>query len=198
MKKGPTTRSAILQEAFRLSYTSGYQQSSIDDILRNLGITKGAFYHHFTSKEEMGTALIDELMAPQMEGMYRTLLAAHSDPLKAIHRMMKRLLFEEPQLMAEYGCPMGNLAQELGAADTPMREALSRIMEIWRGQLKGVLKQAISEGIMQKGRKPDAIAAYVISGYWGVRTLGKISAPAPVYKAWLSELERYLDSLRES
>ena len=196
MKKGPATRAAILREAFRLSYANGFRQSSVDEILQNLGITKGSFYHHFHNKEEMGTALIEEVMAPQMEQMYGMLLATASDPLKAIHRMMKRLLFEEPELLAEYGCPMGNLAQELNAGHPQMREAFVRLMAVWRQALRGVLQRAIRAGIVRKGLKPDAIATTLIAGYWGIRTLGKTDDAPTVYKAWLAELDRYLETLR--
>jgi TetR/AcrR family transcriptional repressor of nem operon len=196
MKKGPATRAAILREAFRLSYTRGYQLTSIDDILRNLGITKGAFYHHFSNKEVMGKALIDELLAPQMQQMYDVLLATDADPLKAIHRMMRRLLFEEPELLSAYGCPMGNLVQELGAADSQMRDALSEIMAVWQSSLERLLRKASTEGFVKKGLRAASIAGYLISGYWGVRTLGKIGDADAAYKAYLQELERYLDGLR--
>lgn len=196
MKKGSATRAAILREAFRLSYTQGYQLTSIDDILRELGITKGSFYHHFSNKEEMGTALIDEVIAPQTAAMYASLLAAPGDTLHVLHGMMKRLLFDEPMLLAEYGCPAGNLVQELGNADTHMRESMNRVMQVMEDSLKSALRKGMRSGIVRKGLKPASVAAFLISGYWGVRTLGKAGDATRAYKSYLSELRHYLESLR--
>lgn len=196
MKKGPATRAAILEEAFRLTYAKGYQQTSIDEILKLQGITKGAFYHHFENKDQMGLALIEELLAPRMRQMYEGLLAAPGDPLHAIHRMMRRLLFDEPALRAEYGCPAGNLAQELGPGDSHMRAALSRTMMLWEESIRDLLKRGSREGHVRKGMRLQQVAAFLIAGYWGARTLGKTLDAAVVYNAYLTELGRYLDTLR--
>ena len=61
MKKAEATRLMILQKAFELIYVKGYQTTSIDDIIATTKVTKGAFYYHFKTKDEMGLAIINEI-----------------------------------------------------------------------------------------------------------------------------------------
>ena len=56
------TRKALLGAAFNEIYHRGYQAASIDEILKNAGVTKGALYHHFESKKALGLAVIDEVL----------------------------------------------------------------------------------------------------------------------------------------
>src|SRR5215471_13446891 len=57
------TRQRLLQSAFREVYRTGFQSASIDTILAATNVTKGALYYHFDSKEALGHAIIDEVIA---------------------------------------------------------------------------------------------------------------------------------------
>ncbi|MEE9181371.1 MAG: TetR/AcrR family transcriptional regulator, partial [candidate division NC10 bacterium] len=59
--KGATTKEEILQTACRLVYRQGFNNTSLDDILRESGVGKGNFYYHFKSKDELGYAILDRL-----------------------------------------------------------------------------------------------------------------------------------------
>ncbi len=56
------TRKSLLEAAFQEIYQSGFQAASLDNILSKAGVTKGALYHHFGSKRELGYAVVDELI----------------------------------------------------------------------------------------------------------------------------------------
>ena len=60
--KSAARRSEILDTAKLLVYTKGYEQMTIQDLLDALGISKGAFYYYFSSKQELLEALIEQLM----------------------------------------------------------------------------------------------------------------------------------------
>jgi len=77
MKKSETTRKDILTKAFQLIYARGYQATSVDDILATTRVTKGAFYYHFKNKDEMATAIIEEIIKP-------TMISSFIEPLKMI------------------------------------------------------------------------------------------------------------------
>src|SRR6202167_2403532 len=57
------TRNRLLQAAFREVHRSGFQSAGIDTILEATNVTKGALYHHFESKEALGHAIIEEIVA---------------------------------------------------------------------------------------------------------------------------------------
>src|SRR5689334_24081192 len=74
---GKTTREAIVIAAMRLMHVHGYYATSLDDVLRESGVGKGNFYYYFRSKEELGYAILDELVAGFVE---RTLEPCFADP----------------------------------------------------------------------------------------------------------------------
>ena len=92
MKKAEATRLTILQKAFELIYVKGYQTTSIDDILATTQVTKGAFYYHFKNKDEMGIAIIDELIKPTLTDSFMEPLQKDENPLTAIYNLMHHLL----------------------------------------------------------------------------------------------------------
>ena len=61
-KATESARSRILRAAFEEIYRHGYQGTRVDAILAETGLTKGAFYHHFSSKQDLGYAVVDEFL----------------------------------------------------------------------------------------------------------------------------------------
>lgn len=58
-QRGEETRTKIIDAAIRLFSKTGYNKASVDDICKKAGISKGAFYHHFKSKQELFLAILD-------------------------------------------------------------------------------------------------------------------------------------------
>ena len=61
------TREAILKAAKRLILIKGYNATSVDDLLHDSGVGKGSFYHYFKSKEDLGYAILDDIVASFVE-----------------------------------------------------------------------------------------------------------------------------------
>ena len=74
------TRSIILDAAFKEVYENGFQAASLDRILANTQLTKGALYHHFPNKQAMGLALVDELIGPTIDQQMIEPLEKTDDP----------------------------------------------------------------------------------------------------------------------
>src|SRR5499425_90883 len=112
--KGAVTRDQILDAAGRLIHLQGYHCTSLDDVLRESGVGKGNFYYHFKSKEELGYAILDQIIASFLE---RTLEPCFADPegdtLAQIHCFLERVLVAQRESNCVGGCPLGNLAAEL-------------------------------------------------------------------------------------
>ncbi|MFC6102156.1 TetR/AcrR family transcriptional regulator [Olivibacter domesticus] len=191
MSKAATTRLTILQKAFYLIYRKGYQATSIDDIIATTQVTKGAFFYHFKSKEEMGLAMIHEIMYPGMyASMIKPLLDA-DDPLNEIYEMMKALLLKNPFFEVKYGCPAINLIDEMAPLNEAFRKALMQLIVQWQEAIKNTLLIAQKKGKINKELMPEQIALFVSSGYSGIRNMGKIFGKT-CYKTYLNELKKYL------
>ncbi len=195
MKKAAATRLHILQKAFELIYSKGYQTTSIDDILATTQVTKGAFYYHFKTKDEMGMAIINELMKPALTGSFTEILQS-PDPLKAIYNLMYELLIKNDLLKVEYGCPAANFTQEMTPWNKDFTLALNEITTQWQEAMTAALEKGKKEGYVRKDVNPKQVTLFIMSGYWGARNFGKLENDKKAYRPYLKELKNYLNSLK--
>lgn len=196
MKKAQATRLAILQKAFELIYVKGYQTTSIDDILATTQVTKGAFYYHFRNKDEMGMAIINELMKPALTSSFIEPLQREDNPLDAIYSLVHHLLLENDFLKVEYGCPAANFTQEMTPWNTDFSNALNEITQQWTKIMTGSIEKGKKSGLIRREVNAKQVTIFVLSGYWGIRNFGKLENSKKVYLPYLKELKNYLDSLK--
>lgn len=195
MSKAAATRLTILQKAFELIYANGYQATSIDDIITNTAVTKGAFFYHFKNKDEMGLAMIHEVLLPRMNQAMIIPLGNAADPIQEICKMMKGLLVENPYLIVKYGCPAINLIEEMAPLNNTFNKALSKLAEQWQEAIELNIKKGKATGKVRKDVNATQTAFFIMSGYGGIRNLGKLYGK-DCYNVYLKELKRYLNSLQ--
>lgn len=195
MTKASTTRHTILQKAFELIYTKGYQTTSIDEIIATTQVTKGAFYYHFKTKDEMGLAIINEILKPTMKNDFIKPLQNAKNPIKEIYDMTKALLLENPFLKLEYGCPAGNLTQEMTPWNIEFGKALAELTLEWQQTIENSIKIAKENRTVRDSVNPQQVAYFIMSGYWGIRNFGKVYNNTDCYHSYLKELKIYLNSL---
>src|SRR6202140_762923 len=85
------TRERLLQAASREVYRSGFQSASLDTILAVAGVTKGALYYHFDSKEALGHAVVDEVIAADVRAKWVRPLQSGKDPIDALIGAVQRI-----------------------------------------------------------------------------------------------------------
>src|SRR5688572_29788030 len=111
-----TARKKLLWAAYEEMYRRGYQGARVDRILAAVGLTKGAFYHYFPSKLELGYAVVDECIARALDIIWLVPLRDATDPIATL-----RSIIESSEVTsrrnAELGCPINNLAQEMSPVD---------------------------------------------------------------------------------
>ncbi len=195
MKKAAATRLHLLQQAFELIYRKGYQATSIDDILATTKVTKGAFYYHFKNKDEMGLAIINELLKPILATSFIEPLQSAENPLDAIYNLMHGLLLENDFLKVEFGCPAANLTQEMTPWNADFSSVLNELTEQWSELMTSVLEKGKQTGVVRKDVEAAQVTLFVMSGYWGVRNFGKLANSKAIYLPYLKELKSYLHSL---
>ncbi|MRG48012.1 TetR family transcriptional regulator [Chitinophaga sp. SYP-B3965] len=195
MSKAATTRLMILQKAFELIYANGYQATSIDDIITNTAVTKGAFFYHFPNKDEMGLAMINEVMYPGMHAAMVLPLINATNPILEIYKMMKGLLIENPHFIVKYGCPAINLIEEMSPLNSTFNKALSKLANQWQEAIELTIRNGKAAGKVRKDVNATQTAFFIMSGYGGIRNLGKLYGK-DCYGVYLKELKRYLASLQ--
>lgn len=196
MSKASSTRLAILQKAFDLIYTKGYQTTSIDDILATTKVTKGAFYYHFKNKDEMGLAMINELMKPALTGSFILPLQKDENPVTAIYDLMHNLLMKNDFLKVEYGCPAANFTQEMTPWNADFSKVLNELTQQWLKVMAASIEQGKAKGFIRRDINARQATLFIMSGYWGIRNFGKLENSKKVYLPYLKELKNYLHSLK--
>jgi AcrR family transcriptional regulator len=198
MKKAEATRLSMLKMAFELIYVKGYRTTSIDDIIATTHVTKGAFYYHFKNKDEMGIAIISELLKPTLVESFIQPLQQEGNPLDAIYELINDLLMNNEFLKVEYGCPASNLTQEMGSWNIDFNNALTELTQQWTHAMTASIEKGKETGFVRQDVNAKQVTMFVMSGYWGIRNFGKLENSKEAYLPFLNELKNYLDTLRVS
>lgn len=130
---GLTTRSLIVGKADRLFYEAGFASTSFADIAASVGISRGNFYHHFKSKDEILEAVID-CRSAATRGMLDDWAVASANPRDRILSFVHMLVGNRDSIMA-FGCPVGTLSSELAKLKHPAEGRAAGIFTLFRDWL---------------------------------------------------------------
>ncbi|MDH6253766.1 TetR/AcrR family transcriptional repressor of nem operon [Chryseobacterium sp. H1D6B] len=196
MKKSEATRFNILQKAFELIYMKGYQATSVDEIIATTQVTKGAFYYHFKTKDEMGVAIINELMKVNFNTTFIKPFQNEENPTDIIYQLMHGILMENDFLKVEYGCPASNFTQEMAPWNIEFTKALNSLTKQWENAIIESIERGKKKGEIREDTHAREVAVFVMSGYWGIRNLGKLENSKSIYLVYLKQLKTYLETLK--
>src|ERR1700691_1581893 len=124
------TRNRLLQAAFREVHRSGFQSAGIDRILAATNVTRGALYHHFESKEALGYAIVEEIIAKLFQDRWLSPMLGDGQPIDILIGIVRRLP-GRPQDIRN-SCPLLNLAQEMSPLDEQFRKRLEMLFLAWQ------------------------------------------------------------------
>jgi len=189
------TRSRILHAAFDEIYANGFHASSLDAILERTELTKGALFHQFASKLELGYAVVDEVIVPMTFERWITPLAAYDDPLAGILFLVEQNVRDAPQAELHRGCPLGNLVQEMSNTDPEFRRRLRRVIEAWIDGLAEHVERGRRTGHVRSSVEPRAVAEYVVVALEGVFAVVKGMRDKSVVPAFVTSMRGYLEPL---
>lgn len=191
------TRHKILMAAFTEFYTNAFQGASLNRIVEAAGATKGAVFHHFDSKNELGYAVLDDVIRPLLIQRWIAPVKSSADPIGELQRTFRRLANEDIDSgNYVYGCPLNNLAQEMSPLDQGFHERINALYDTWRETYAEALERGIQTGSVKASVSPSAAAALIVSAQMGVWGSGKSSRDKAVMRQAAQGVIDYLESLR--
>lgn len=191
------TRRRILQAAFAEFYRSGFQGGSLNRIVEEAGTTKGALFHHFKNKNDLGYAVVEEVIQPRIKANWLDPLADSIDPIADVKRAMRQFAKEEQANgRLVQGCPLNNLAQEMSPLDEGFQRRLEKVYSAWRESLGAAFARGIKAGKVRKAISPRNAAAFVVAALAGIIGTAKNAQSEELLKQAGEGLFDYLDSLR--
>ena len=190
------TRERLLQAGYREVYRSGFQSASIDTILAATNVTKGALYYHFDSKEALGYAIIEEIVANLTRDRWMLPLerSKDKDPIDALIGIVRATPHTPRDVKS--GCPLANLAQEMSQLDEQFRKRLERIFHAWREGIATALRRGQRQGTVRRDLVPEETACFLIAMVEGYEVLAKNAQDVKVWDAGIQNIVRWLKSLR--
>jgi AcrR family transcriptional regulator len=186
----------LLRAAFREVYRYGFQSAGIDTILAATNVTKGALYYHFESKEALGYAIIEEIVAefPRERWLLPLERSKDRDPIDALIGIVQSIPCRPRDLKA--GCPLVNLAQEMSQLDEQFRKRLERIFQAWQEGIAMALRRGQSQGTVRRDLVPQETASFLIAMVEGYEVLAKNAQDAKLWNMGIENIVGWLSSLR--
>jgi TetR/AcrR family transcriptional regulator, transcriptional repressor for nem operon len=190
------TRERLLQAAFREVFRYGFQSAGIDAILAATNVTKGALYHHFESKEALGHAVIEEVVAtlPRDRWLLPLERSKDKDPIDALIGVVQAIPHRPKDVKS--GCPLVHLAQEMSQLDEEFRKRLERIFHAWNEGIATALRRGQSQGTVRRDLSPEETASFLIAMIEGYEVLAKNAQDAKVWNVGINNIVGWLKSLR--
>lgn len=160
---GKITRAEIVEAADGLIYQHGYDHTSFADIAEAVGISRGNFYYHFRTKDEILDAVIERRLAAT--GALLDCWETESDgPAERIRSFILILIMNRTKIL-NYGCPVGTLSAELAKLEHASRSGAMAIFNLFRIWLRRQFT------LLGRPVDADALAMHVLARSQGIASL---------------------------
>jgi TetR/AcrR family transcriptional repressor of nem operon len=192
------TRAHILEIAFMEIYGRGFHAVGIREIATKAGLTIGAFFHHFPTKNDVVYAIIDEIIHKGILDRWIAPLATHPNPVQGILECFKKTFETWPDEYVRLGCPLNNLTQEMTPVDASIRKRTQSVLNDWIAGTERHLRQAQKDGYLKKSVDPRAAAEFIVTLQEGTFAMGKALSDRRVFDSSYLSLKAYLDSVSDT
>lgn len=195
--KSLQTKQLILDSAFKSIYQKGFKSINVNGVMKETGLSKGAFYHHFKNKEDLTVQTIEHQLHQRIQ---QHMIAPLYKEGKAVDILidifttrLKHFTEEEKRL----GCPLNNLINEANYEDHNIQNSLSKIIEEWKVSIVQLLKKGVENGELKSMVNPNHVATFIISAFEGARGIRKLQNDDEWLEAFTASIQIYLQGLKQ-
>ena len=189
------TRDKLLEAGVELIRTRGFNGTTVDDICKAAGVTKGGFFHYFDSKDDLANCAL-AAFAEAREDLYREAPFRNlPDPLD---RVFARLDFDREVIETSgklKGCLAGMLAQELAVSRKEFRGACFGFFENRANDIAADLAAAKAAYSPRASFDPKSVATFYVANVQGAQILSKVSGNNQVRLEGIEHFRTYLCAL---
>jgi len=188
-------RAKLLDAALSVIRLKGYSATTVDALCTTAGVTKGAFFHYFKSKDELAVAAADywsETTGAQFAQ------APYHDPADPLNRVLAYVAFRKALLQGdvpEFTCLVGTMVQETYETAPAIREACERSITGHAATLEADIEAAMRERGMTPGWTAKSLALHTQAVLQGAFILAKATGGAEIAADSIDHLHRYIEML---
>lgn len=182
-------------KGLELFYSKGYNNTSVDDILNELSLSKGAFYYHYDSKEDFFIQIIQNLLVRKIYSMLIEPIEGHENPLDLITNCFEEALETAVHNELDYGFLLSNFLIEFNGRNPKIMEHLNEILKVWEVNLVSAIQRGKFNGYIDRHVDSEGAAVYLMSSFIGIRTLMVETAPSARKYRFMAQLREYFKSI---
>ena len=186
MPSANTTRDHIVEAADRLFYRQGYEHTSFSDIADAVQISRGNFYYHFKTKDEILDAVIAARLTNTQHMLNQWELAGQN-PADRIRNFIHMLIANRTDIK-RYGCPVGTLTTELAKLEHPSQNEANKLFTLFRTWLRRQFT------LLGRKADADALAMHLLARSQGIATLAAAFHDEKFIRQEVKQMDAWLDS----
>ena len=199
-RDGTETRERLLDAAERLALGQGFSATTVDQVVAEARSSKGAFFHHFASKNDLGRALVARYAAADIAALRRFMASAErrsDDPAIQLVEFVRG--FEEigDEIADEHqsSCLYASFVHHRELTSDGSTEVIVEAIEAWRAAIADKLAAAAVRGSLQEGIDLDDLADHVFVTFEGAFILARALRDTSQMRAQLRILRQTLEAL---
>ena len=185
-----STREQIVEAADRLFYRQGYEHTSFSHIADAVKISRGNFYYHFKTKDEILDAVIDLRLA-NTRSMLAQWEQEGEDPAERI-RCFIHILIMNRALIKYHGCPVGTLSTELTKLNHGAKAGANKLFTLFRTWLRKQFR------LLGREADADTLAMHLLARSQGVATLASAFHDEKFIRREVRQMEEWLSTQIEN
>ncbi len=194
MGKGAETRQRIIEQAAPLFNEHGVDGCSVQDILDVVGLEKGGFYRHFTSKQDLAAECLKYSLALAFQA--RSGNADHiPNSIDRLRYLVDRFVTSPSPLKG--GCPLMNAAVDADDGDPRLRRLSLKALQDWKLRLREILKEGMERGEVSNGIDPGKVANTMIAVLEGSLMMSRLERTSDALEDARTHLYGLLDGLED-
>ena len=190
-----SAKEKILEAALSAIRTKGYAATTVDDLCEDAGVTKGAFFHHFKSKEDLAVAAADHWSEMTGALFAEAPYHEHADPLD---RVLGYIEFRKTLLVGElpdFTCLVGTMVQEIYDSNPAIRDACTRSITGHASKIEPDVREAIAKYGINPAWTATSLALYTQAVLQGAFILAKATGGSKAAADVVDHLRRYVELL---
>ncbi len=194
----PSPRAKLLDAALSLIREKGYSSTSVDALCAQAGVSKGAFFHYFKSKDALAVAAAKHWSEITGAFFETAPYHRHDDPLD---RVLGYLDFRKAILkgeLAEFTCLVGTMVQEVYGTNPDIRAACEASISAHAAKVEADIAEAMKRYRIRSPWTAESLALHTQAVLQGAFIVAKARGSAAIAAASIDHLRRYIELLFKS